>query len=235
MNVTVQRNGPVTGQVPKPNLEGYSLEACCLKLRDLAPDAYTVWKDLLDVNSWAYEGFPTDSCSVQGHPMAEEFKAFLGSYLHGTVLDIGCGPQPMPVYLGGYPPELLAGLDPLWPKQEHPFQFVQGVAEFLPWPDRSFDIVIAATSMDHVLLLDPALAEVRRVLKKTGHFIVWVSFIPGAVKYNPYRKDIKALDKYHLFHFDKPWFDQLMDKYFICRQSIRMDAESAFYSYVARL
>ncbi len=98
--------------------------------------------------------------------MAELFGCFLAPLLHGTVLDIGCGPQPVPSYLANYPTESIAGLDPL--AAPHPFVFHHGVAEFLPWDDASFDLVITATSLDHVLLLDRSIDEFRRVLKPGG-------------------------------------------------------------------
>jgi SAM-dependent methyltransferase len=47
---------------------------------------------------------------------------------------------------------------------------VEGVAEELPWPDRSFDLVLAISVLEHVA--DPArvLAEVERVLRPGGGF-----------------------------------------------------------------
>ena len=86
--------------------------------------------------------------------MAAEFRAFVKLYLRGAVLDVGCGPQPVPSYLDGYPLDRIAGIDPLPPTEGHPFTFVQTVAEFLPWDDKTFSVVVVATSLDHVLLPD---------------------------------------------------------------------------------
>ena len=182
----------------------YSLDRCIARLRELAPAACREWERLLEVNATAYAGFPTDSCSVDGHKVADRFRGFLRPYLTGTVLDIGCGPQPVPSYLAGFPTTWIAGVDPL--AAEHPFSFVQGTAEFLPWADGTFDTVVAATSLDHVLLLDVTFREIRRALKPGGVFVTWVSFVPGALPYNPYRPDVEPLDAYHLFHFDRDWF-----------------------------
>lgn len=188
-----------------PSDPAYSLAGCLARLRELAPAACAAWERLLAVNADAYAGFPVDSCSVRGHPLAEKFRGFLRPYLAGAVLDIGCGPQPVPEYLAGYPTARVAGLDPL--PAPHPFVFVQGAAEFLPWADRTFDTVVVATSLDHVLLLDRALREIRRVLRPGGTFVTWVSFQPGAAAYDPYRPDVRPVDEYHLFHFDRPWFE----------------------------
>ncbi|MBL8828504.1 MAG: class I SAM-dependent methyltransferase [Planctomycetaceae bacterium] len=199
-------------------------------LEPLAPQAYAIWKPLLDVNADAYAGFPTHSCSVAGHDMAELFGCFLAPLLHGTVLDIGCGPQPVPSYLANYPVESIAGLDPL--AAPHPFVFHHGVAEFLPWDDASFDLVIAATSLDHVLLLDRSVDEFRRVLRPGGRFVTWVSFVAGAPEYNPYRADVGQEDEFHLFHFDRPWFESTMQRHFKIDESFVFDSpyDQAFYS-----
>jgi SAM-dependent methyltransferase len=214
-----------------PNQTDYSLDGCFQKLKALAPVAYSHWHRLLEVNAHAYVGFPVDSCSVAGHPVAEHFRGFLHAYLTGPVLDIGCGPQPVPRYLADYPVELIAGLDPLAPPTPHPFAFVQGTAEFLPWPDATFDAVIASTSLDHILLPDLSMQEICRVLKPNGHFVTWVSFVPGAKDYEPYSPEAAPIDAYHLFHFDRPAFETLMQKYFVARERFCLDGESWFWSF----
>ncbi len=213
--------------------KGKSLEECFGELDALVPKASKLWRKMLNVNSEDYKGLPTDSCSVKGHPMAELFRYFLGPYLTGgTVLDIGCGPQPIPSYLEGYPIELIAGIDPLLPESKHPFQFAQGVAEFLPWDNDAFNMVIAATSLDHVLLPDRVFEEIDRVLRPDGRFIIWTSFVEGAEKYDPYSVDIKPVDKYHIFHFEKEWFEELLSKHFHIEEAVHMEfpGTGSFYS-----
>ncbi len=198
-----------------PSNNGMEMSACFEKLAELAPRAFPIWRELLEVNAGAYLDFPIHSCSVEGHPMAELFRCFLKPYLRGgAVLDVGCGPQPVPHYLEDYPLELIAGIDPLLPPAPHPFVFVQGVAEFLPWEDQTFSLVVVGTSLDHVLLLDQTLTEFRRVLKRDGRLITWVSFIPGAARYDPDSPGIEKVDDYHLLHFDRPWFEELLGEYF---------------------
>lgn len=211
-----------------PTLE----EAFALLARE-APAATALWRELLEVNARTYEGFPVHSCSVGGHEMAELFACFLRPYLTGTVLDVGCGPQPVPVYLDGHPVELIAGIDPLAPAEAHPFAFAQAVCEHLPWPADTFDLVVVGTSLDHVLLLDRALAEMHRVLAPGGHLAIWVSFVEGSAPYDPYRDDIEAIDEYHLFHFDRPWFEDLLRSRFVVREIIPFGrgAGSFFYAF----
>lgn len=229
---SARRDGP-SDPAPSPNADALTFEQSLLELEKLVPDAFRIWHELLTVNANAYDGFPTDSCSVEGHPMGELFRAFLRPYLEGPVLDVGCGPQPVPVYLHGYPTERIAGIDPLPPPAPHPFVFARGVTEFLPWRDRSFQCVVCATSLDHVLLLDRTLDEMKRVMRDDGCLVLWVSFVPGAKPYDPRKKDIQKLDAYHLFHFDRPWFEEMMTKDFAPLEIVTFGRQgpSAFYSY----
>jgi SAM-dependent methyltransferase len=210
-------SGSGSVKVPSP-IDVKPIEECYRLLEQAAPKAYAVWRRLVDVNSTCYEGFPVHSCSTVGHLMASHFAAFLRPYLRGTVLDVGCGPQPIPSYLLNHPVEQIAGVDPLLPPEGHPFLFVQGVAEFLPWPDESFDAVVVSTSLDHVFLLDKALAEIRRVLRPNGFFVTWVTFVAGAREYDPYHPDAGQLDEYHMFHFDRPWFERRIARYFLKKE-----------------
>ncbi len=217
--------------------KGKSIQECYQELGVMAPKACKKWRQLVDVNAESYEGLPADSCSVKGHPMAELFRYFLTPYLiGGTVLDIGCGPQPMPSYLDGYPTALIAGIDPVPPKSKHPFQYVHGTAEFLPWKNGDFNTVIAATSLDHVLLPDRVFEEIYRVLRPGGRFIIWTSFVEGAKKYDPYSVDIKPVDKYHLFHFGREWFEEMLGVHFRIEEAVHMEFPGAgsFYSCAPR-
>ncbi len=202
-------------------------------LRTLAPRAYDLWRPLIDVNAQAYDGFPIDSCSVRHHPMGELFRCFLRTYWGGRALDIGCGPQPMPWYLEGYNPDDLHGIDPLGSVGDHPFHFFPGVAEFLPWADAQFRLVVVGTSLDHVLLLDRALAEIHRVLEKPhGRAVLWLAFVPGAAPYDPFASELRAIDRFHLFHFDRGWFEAAIDPWFTIEEQFELRPldTSVYYS-----
>ena len=65
--------------------------------------------------------------------------------------------------------ERFVGVDPLRGAQPRAFAFAQAIAEYLPFRDGVFDRVLFATSIDHVLLPELALAEARRVSKSGRH------------------------------------------------------------------
>jgi SAM-dependent methyltransferase len=183
----------------KPYLLNEKLDA----LRALHPAAYDVWIKTFEEGRRCYEVDPLKNLSVQGHQEAELFRAFIAPYMKGSVLDVGCGPQELPVYLLGFEVERLAGLDPLFGSEKRRMEFCQGFAEFLPWEDAQFDVVIFATSLDHVLCVDKTLAEVHRVLRPGGVCMVWAGLVEGSARYEPDREPVIAIDEFHLFHFSE--------------------------------
>jgi SAM-dependent methyltransferase len=139
------------------------------------PDAevqarWGLWEVLQANGEKAYEIDPPSSLSVGERADAAAFAAF--AQLDGTVLDVGCGPQTMPSYALGMPGELV-GIDPLTGVRPRKFAFVKGIAEYLPFADATFDCVLFATSLDHVLSPSLTLAEARRVTKPGGAVVVW--------------------------------------------------------------
>jgi SAM-dependent methyltransferase len=207
------------------------LEAVWTEFERRAPRVFSVWKAALDIGTQSYEGFPVGSCSVAGHAEAELFRKFLLPYSSGNLLDVGCGPQPMPHYLRDCAIERVFGIDPISHAADHPFNFIRGVAEFLPWADAQFDTVIAATTLDHFLLLDVGVAEVHRVLRQAGHFVAWIAVFEGAPSYDPYALEWQPADGEHLFHLDPVWFEPMMAEHFNIRERFTFDLPFPFAFY----
>jgi SAM-dependent methyltransferase len=92
-----------------------------------------------------------------------------------TLLDVGCGPYPLSI---AFEDCRIVGLDPLILRYEEAgfplyeftdrVTFVQGFAEEMPFPSRSFDAVISVNAIDHVDDFARAAQEISRVLKKDG-------------------------------------------------------------------
>jgi SAM-dependent methyltransferase len=133
-----------------------------------------VWEQLQANGAEVYDGDPANHLSVGPRQDARAFAEF--AQLTGRVLDVGCGPQPVPSYAGG---DQFVGIDPLrgGPRE---FAFVQGIAEYLPFRDGIFDRVLFATSLDHMLSPQRALAEARRVLAPDGLVCLWHGEPPPA-------------------------------------------------------
>ncbi len=202
------------------------------QLRLLEPKAFDLWWQCFLNGKLSYSQEIEGNLSYGCHPGASAFNTFITPFMKGNVLDIGCGPQLLPTYLhgaAGTENVRLFGIDPL--HAEHPFEFYRGFAEFLPWQSNCFDAVVCGTSLDHCLSLAQTLEEIKRVLKPNGKLLIWVGFVPGAKKYEPKADDLTALDEYHLFHFDRPWFESLMSSYFTLIKYVDYCNVSSFYIY----
>ena len=90
--------------------------------------------------------------------------------LPGTLCDVGCGTGHLLgalAELAAHRPDTLTGVDfqvDPGAAAKHPgIRFVEAPIERLPFADRSFDTVICTHVLEHVLHIDRAIAELRRV------------------------------------------------------------------------
>lgn len=111
---------------------------------------------------------------------------WLFEHLHmpsqGSVLELGCGPawlwmrnmDRIPadwnITLTDFSPGMLDEARQNLRESAHPFAFAVVDAQAIPYPDDSFDAVIANHMLYHVPDRPAALAEIRRVLKPGGRF-----------------------------------------------------------------
>ena len=98
------------------------------------------------------------------------------------ILELGCGsaafwtanqhqiPAAWDITLTDFSEGMLADAQANLKDSDHPFTFKQVDAQDIPFPDDSFDCVIANHMLYHVPDLDKALGEFRRVLKPNGYF-----------------------------------------------------------------
>jgi SAM-dependent methyltransferase len=110
--------------------------------------------------------------------LARSFGQFAA--VDGRILDVGCGIARRPAYLEPAPGRVFVGVDPMLGRNARDFDFVQGVAERLPFRDAAFDGALSATMLDHVPDPGRVLAEIRRVLRPSGRLAVWVGIVDEA-------------------------------------------------------
>jgi SAM-dependent methyltransferase len=221
-----QASGNVKGN---ESFQPENFEVYLQRFKNLYPHLYETWASInFGVNVQEFKEHPEQSVATDNRENARLFKGFAAPYLHGRVLDVGCGPYAVPNYLDGYPVDLISGIDPLEPFEAHPFEFVRGFGEFLPWGEACFDVAIAATSLDHTLSLELALAEIRRVLKPGGFLLVWDWFSPQSRPYHPEEQSPQLIDRYHLFNLSEDWFEEMMAPQFSIFEKIRL---SGFWQY----
>lgn len=131
---------------------------------------WDLWQRLQENGLASYSQAPEENLAVGDREDAKSFREYCA--LQGTVLDIGCGPQEFPSY-GKADNVRFVGIDPLIGIQPRKFEFVQALAEYLPFRDQSFDRVLFATSLDHVLSPQRSVLEACRVLKPNGKVLIW--------------------------------------------------------------
>lgn len=92
------------------------------------------------------------------------------------VLDVGCGPGNYYTFLHQQAPEIDYYAVDFLPAmiENHPYKthLAIGDAQFLPYEDHRFDVVMANHMLYHVADIDKAIGEFRRVLKPDGVLMV---------------------------------------------------------------
>jgi SAM-dependent methyltransferase len=213
VNGAAQKGGDVIhGRRESPQIQ--SFEQYLDQAQAEFPNVYGHWRERLDAMLSAFLKTKVGNAAHGGDTYSQIFRSFVQYYATGRVLDIGCGIFGVPYYLNSYPRELIVGLEPLLPQEPPEFDLVRGISEYLPWSDGSFSTVISGTSLDHCLSLERSLAEIHRVLRPDGRFLLWIGSNPGSEPFEPSRPDFSPADEFHLFHFDVAWFEPMLDKSF---------------------
>ena len=119
-------------------------------------------------------------------------------YAGARVLDIGCGPRGS-LEWADHAAERV-GLDPLVDGyrslgiDRHAMTYVAAPAERIPFPDGHFDVVTSINSLDHVDDLAATLAEIARVLRPGGDFLLEVEIGHPATSTEPHDLWFDLLD-----------------------------------------
>ena len=96
-----------------------------------------------------------------------------------TILDVACGPGTVSVCAQQIVGKTgrVVGLDPSYgmvteARQQGVSSVLQGKAEFLPFPDSTFDFISMGYALRHVSDLETTFKEYLRVLKSGGHLLI---------------------------------------------------------------
>lgn len=116
---------------------------------------------------------PDGTISLPNREDVRAFREFVLPALRGNILDIGCGPLPTPGYITILPNCTYHGIDPTDSLPSDSITKHKGYCESLPFDDRSFDVIILATSIDHFIDIILSFYHITRVLKPDGSILVW--------------------------------------------------------------
>jgi SAM-dependent methyltransferase len=131
------------------------------------------WEVKQELGLAEYEAEEEPSQHVLG--LARAFAEFADPV--GLVLDVGCGTAARPPYHRRDGRARYVGVDPLAGTSARDFEFVVGVGEHLPFRSACFDVVLSATTLDHVVDPGASLREARRVLRSEGRVALWMGVV----------------------------------------------------------
>ena len=139
---------------------------------DRSSPVWDCWNRIQENGLASYVSDPENNLSVSRNRYSDAFSKFCG--FQGLVLDVGCGPQPLPSYFDLSREAVYVGIDPLAGDVAPRFLKLRGFAEHLPFRSGVFDQAVFATTLDH--LMDPrkGLVEAIRVLDRDGEIDVWL-------------------------------------------------------------
>jgi SAM-dependent methyltransferase len=133
--------------------------------------------DLWEINAaWWAEGF-TEGADAE---YTEQILPLAALHLRGArrILDVGCGEGQISRLAAGLPGvDRVVGVDPtaaqlaLAATRGGGVALTRAGAAALPFPDGSFDAVVACLVFEHIAAVDEALGEVGRVLAPGGRFV----------------------------------------------------------------
>lgn len=144
-------------------------------LENIDNEKWQSWNTLQKNGEISYIASPENNLGVGPRKDYIDFGLFCK--YKGMILDVGVGPQKYPTqyqYDKNKQNFNIIGIDPLKGEQPREFEFVQGLGEYLPFKDQSFDQVVYATSLDHFIDPTETLLEAKRVLKENGNICIWI-------------------------------------------------------------
>jgi len=142
-----------------------------------APSSQELWESHAQ---WWIDGF-TDGADPE---YTEQILPLAAHELAGArrILDVGCGDGQISRLAHGLDGvEVVVGVDPTWNQisvasaRGSATGFAAAFADELPFPDDSFDAVVACLVFEHIDEVDEAIAEVARVLAPGGRFCFFLN------------------------------------------------------------
>jgi ubiquinone/menaquinone biosynthesis C-methylase UbiE len=157
------------------------------------------------------------SLSTRGDVLSFQ-RYILSQISFGKILDVGCGILKVPGYLDFERKEGFEfyGIDPIDDKSFKGIR-ITGCAEFMPFPNGSFDAIVYATSLDHVCSLKKTVDETYRVLSRGGKIIIWMS-----------DRSVSLFEK--IKNMEELWMNRLILKFGFKKEKLR--AVDPFHSYL---
>jgi SAM-dependent methyltransferase len=130
-----------------------------------------------------------------------------------NLLDVGCGNGYLLQQLSDRGLELY-GSDIVDKATRKPFRYVQASIDHLPFPDKAFDVVTCCHTLEHIVDLDSAVAELKRVARRQLIVVVpcqrWYFYtLDEHVNFFPYAEKLTSAIGLKDYSCRKVWGDWL--------------------------
>ena len=192
------------------------------------------------------QDYLTSAVHSQGADL-HRLAGLLAPYNEARVIDLGCGAGHASFVAAGVVKNVIAYdlssqmLDVVAQaardKQLTNITVQQGVAESLPFDDRSADVIISRYSAHHWHDVGQALREVARVLKPGGKFIMMAVVSPGHPLLNIYLQTVEVLrDTSHVCNYSPgEWLNMVAEAGLVAREVTTDRLPLEFTSWIARM
>lgn len=148
----------------------------------------------------SFHDWKLEEPTTHSHFFSQKF--LLGSEFFNdkNILEVGCGPAAAIHSLRQA--RLRVGIDPLASELRHFYRNstnqIQGIGEYLPFKDETFDVVLCINVLDHVQNPFAVLKEMQRCLKRGGTLVLWLQTF---YTLRTIRKALSLVDAPHPHHF----------------------------------
>ena len=160
----------------------------------------TRWKAAQNAERKAFRNWKLEEPTSHGQFFSQNFLLDSESFNGKSILEVGCSPAATIHRLRQA--HLRVGIDPLaseWGRfYRDSTNHIQGMGEYLPFEDETFDVVLCINVLDHVQNPSAALKEIQRVLKKGDVLVLWLQTFST---FRIIRKVLNLIDAPHPHHF----------------------------------
>ncbi len=143
------------------------------KIISLPEPYFGLWALAQNASLKEYKELSPASVSLKDREVVQAFKHFINLNKNSQILDVGSGTDYLPGYIDEKHIENYTALDPLPAYKNVDFRKVMAWGELMPFAESTFDCVILATSLDHILCLKSFMKELNRILKPGGSVYIW--------------------------------------------------------------
>ena len=171
-----------------------------LQRHNIAAISDTRWKAAQNAERKAFDSWKDKAPTTWSRFFSRNFLLTSEFFCGKSILEVGCSPVAALHSIGEA--RFKVGVDPLTREWRLFYRdgtnHIQGMGEYLPFKDESFDAALCINVLDHVQNPSAALKEIQRCLKKGGTLVLWLQTFST---FRIIRRGLSLIDAPHPHHF----------------------------------